>query len=227
MNYIHLREYHKNTRRFEHPLLQGCPALNEEDLNALAEDVMDGVKPDYLIDALRGCVSMLVGRYLGNFADSERFLDDMVSEGFTAVTRLCQNLPVELVKEKGILKVASSRAQSEIEAMLNSMQSLSAPGRNKQFQLIKEDDGAPIYLKADTNAYSEAVQPQEGGDELKRDILDAFAQISPEDSLDVFLMDPLNWGRGHQELADLWGTSAQTVFRRRRRLYQKYLELTR
>ena len=226
MNFIHLREYHRNTRRFDHPLLKGAVTLSEDDLNSLAEDVLAGVKPDYLIDALRGCVSMLVGRYLGNFADSERFLDDMVSEGMTAVSKLCHNLPSDLIREKGVLKVATSNAQSSIELMLNKMQALSSPGRSKQFQLIKEDD-MPIYLRADTNTYKETVQPQEGGDEAKRDILDAYSKIVPRDDLDVFLMEPLNWGRGHKELADLWGTSVQTIFRRRNKLYQQYLELTR
>lgn len=226
MNYIHLRHYHTNTKRFKHPLLDGCKTASEEDLNALANEVLIGADPDSLIDALRGCVSMLVGRYLGNFSNLESFVDDMVSEGMLAVVNLCKAIPVDLFLEKGILKIATSRAQFEIERALNNMRCVASPSDRQQRRLISRDK-EPIYLTADTNEYDEASHPEDYSDEGLRDILDAFSMIQPEDELDIFLMDTSNWGRGYQELADECRVGVATIHRRKQRLYQKYLELTR
>lgn len=226
MNYIHLKHYHTNTRRFKHLLLEGVTTVSEEDLNALAEEVIDGGVPDRLILALRGCVSMLVGRYLGNFSDLENLIDDMVSEGLLAISELCGKLPEELIREKGVLKVATSRAQYKIERMLNSMRALSSPCPFTQLAKIRNDED-PVYLTTETNEYAEVVHPEDGGDEAKRDILDAVCKLQPQDELDIYLLNEFNWGKTYQELADELRVGVGTIHRRKARLYQQYLDLTR
>lgn len=225
MNYIHLKSYHTNTKRFKHPLLKNVKSYSEEELNDMAAKVLSGDNPESLILALRGGLSMLVGRFIGNF-NVAKHLDDMVSEGMTAITRLCNKLPADLVARRGILKVSTSVAQSAIENMLNSVRGLASAGRSKQFELINRDE-EPIYLTVSSNQYIEEQHPEDNGDEAVRDILDAFSHIQPDDEIDIFLMDQSNWGRGYQELADDLGVGVATVHRRKQRLYQKYLRLTR
>jgi len=226
MNYIHLKHYHTNTARFDHELLDGAISFSEEDLNEKAVCVIAGEKPDDLICSLRGCVSLLVGRYLGNFGGLEPYIDDMVAEGLLAITALCAAIPDEKFRERGILKLATSRAQWSIEKMLNKNRSVMAPSHTIQLQRIR-DDKEPVYKTTETNEYSEQTMPEDVGDEAVRDILDAFSKIQPEDEIDIALMDPANWGRGYQELADDLGIGVATVHRRKQRLYQQYLDLTR
>ena len=226
MNYIHLKHYHTNTKRFKHPLLKKLEPVTEEQLNEMAAKVLDGGDPEELILALRGCVSMLVGRFIGNFVDLEGYIDDMVSEGLVSISRLCGALPVETVEKHGMLRCASMWAQRDIEAMLNRMRSLSAPGRDTQFKLIKDEED-PVYLQAETNEYAEITMPMDDGDEWKRDFLEALSMIEREDEIDAALLDRFNWGRGYQELADELGVGVGTIHRRKQRLYQKFLDLTR
>lgn len=226
MNIIHLKAYHTNTKRFKHPLLKKLTPVSEEELNKLAADVLAGADPEALVLALRGCVSMLVGRYIGNFQGLEPYIDDMVSEGMAAVIMLCNDLPKDLVEERGILRCASLRAQGYIEKMLNKMRSLAAPSRDTQFKRIRNEED-PLYLQSETNEYSEMAMPMDDGDEWKRDVLDALSMIEREDEIDAALLDRFNWGRSYRELAKELGVGVMTIQRRKVRLYQKYLELTR
>jgi len=224
--YVHLKHYHTNMCEFKHPLMDGVITTSEEGLNKLAQEVIDGDSPDVLILALRPCVKQLVSRYLGNWKVTKPFVDDMVSEGLAEVSRLCQDIPLDLFAERGILKIATSRAQAGIEFMLNKVKSIVAPGHTTQRRRI-HNNKAPIYLLAETSNYSEIVQPRVDSDEGLRDILDALCQIEPEDEVDVALLHEFNWGRGHEDLATELGVSISTIHRRKARLYEKYLELTR
>lgn len=224
--YIHLKHYHTAMVEFVHPLLDGVKKSSEEELNDLAKGVLDGANPDTLILALRPCVKQLVSRYLANWRVTSPFTDDMVSEGLTAISRLCQEIPLDLFVERGILKIATSRAQKDIEVALNKLQGMSAPPARTQQRRISQKK-APTYLLAETSDYEESCQPLVDSDEVLRDVLDALCKIVPEDEIDVALLDDSNWGRGHAELAEELGVAVSTIHRRKARLYEKYLELTR
>lgn len=228
MNYVHLKHYHTAVQGFDHPLLEevkGKP-INSEKLDTLAEEVAGGRHPTELIMELRGCVGLLVGRFLANWPDTYPHLDDMVSEGLAEIIRLCHSITFDLLRGRAILVIATSRAQFRIEKMLNEMRSLSAPSHWTQLDRLKGGKD-PIYLQADTNEYSDVPHPEDSGDEWKRDLLEALSQIQPMDEIDAALLESFNWGRGYQELADDLGVGVATIHRRKRRLYEQYLQLTR
>lgn len=227
MNYIHLKHYHSDVKRFDHPLLNGCQTVSEDDLNAEAAQVLEGKPPGDLIMSLRGCVSMLVGRYLANWPVTTPYLDEMVSEGLIQIVQLCNKIPLDKFHERGILKLATSRAQNGIEDMLNSIRSITAPGKTTQKTRMHNGDD-PLYLTSEraVDTGSEIDNPSDDGDEKIRDILDAFCKICPEDEVDEYIMDEYNWGRTNEELAEELGVGKSTIHRRRQRLYQKYLEIT-
>lgn len=224
MNYIHLKHYHRKRAKVKHPVFIGCKKVEEEELNRMAEEVIAGGSSDDLVLALRWYVGALVGRYIWNFPQTKKYKDDMVSEALEQIVNLCVKIPEKLFREKGILKLANSRAQRAIEDSLNSMLSLSAPSRWKQWEIMNKGE-TPIFLTSSTSEYFEDIHPEDGGDELKRDILDAFIKIEPEDEIDEALMDEHNWGRNATELAEELGVDDNTIYRRRERLYKKYLEL--
>jgi hypothetical protein len=205
--------------------LDGCVTVSEAALNEEAEKVLAGKGPDDLIMSLRGCVSMLVGRYLANWPTTSRFVDEMASEGIAEIVRLCHNIPVDKFRERGILKLATSRAQTGIEDMLNSIRSISSPSNWTQKKLLRTGKD-PIYLTTEATEYNEESHPMDNGDEQVRDIIDAFCKLVPEDRVDAYIMDEYNWGRTNEELAAEIGVGKSTIHRRRQRLYQRYLEIT-
>jgi hypothetical protein len=223
MYYTHLRNYHTKVQPFEHPLLNGAPPLDIPELNRLAEQVLDGGDPVNLIMALRRCVSLLVGRFLANHPETYPFLEDMVSQAMTEITRLCHNIPLELFEGRGILVIATSRAQFGIENMLNKLRGLAAPGHSTQKARIKRGE-KPIYVTSTSNDYT-GKHPESTGDQGLRDILDVYCKLKAEGDLDQAILSEENWGRKDKELAEELGVHPDTVRRRRRALYNKYLEL--
>ena len=225
MNYIHLKHYHTKTARFKNPLTDNSAPFDMEALDHEAELVIKGKDPEELTLLLARCVGLLVSRYLGNFPQTRKLVDEMVGEGFLAICELCKAIPVKLFKDRGILKIAESRAQNAIETMLNNMIAISAPSARQQRYLLEKDE-TPIYLQEEVSGYeAEEQQLEDTGDEWKRDVLDAMDKIQPQDELDAALLCPLNWGRKHQELAEELGVGVGTIHRRRLRLYSKYKEL--
>lgn len=236
MNYIHLKHYHNSCTRFKHPLLDGCILVLEDDLNKMAEGILSGEDADELVLALRYSLSLLVGRYMANWPDSRPYVEDMVSEGISEIVRLCRNIPIELFMERGILKIATNRAQFGIEKMLNAMRALSAPSHATQLTRIKQNED-PIYLESlkhsqqepgeDENRvdYAENCHPLDLGDISTRDIFDAFCKIVLEDEVDEFLMAEASWGQSNVALARQLGWARPSVEYRREKLYKKFLEL--
>lgn len=225
MNYIHLKHYHTKTKRFKNPLTDAAPPFDFETLNDEAALVIDGKDPEELILMLGRIVGLLVSRYLGNFPQTKKLEEEMVGEGYLAICELCANIPAELFEERGIQKIAESRAQNAIETMLNDMIAMSAASARQQRYLIEKDED-PIYLQVEIDKEHESKYKPDEGDEWKRDVLDAVDRIEPLDDIDRALLDQLNWGRKYQELADELGVGVGTLHRRKNRLYEMYLELT-
>lgn len=226
MSYIHLRHYHNHMRPVDHCLFKDVKTVSEEELAEMVDKVLEGGKPDELILALIGCVSMLLGRYAARFPWLERYMDDMASVGFQELTTLCNNIPAKKVKERGILKIASQRVQAAVENEINRLQALVvAPQRTQSYLIGKGEE--PVYLTTEENEYTDNNSPEDLGDEWKRDFLDALDAIPRNDKLDCIILNKDNWGRTNKEIAKEAGVSTKTVRRRKADLYCKYLELTR
>lgn len=233
MNYIHLKHYHKDVKRFDHPLLNDSEKHSQEELDEMARSVINGDDPEKLILALRKCLSLLVGRYLANWPESEAYIEEMVSEGMSEIVRVCHSIPLDKFNEHGILVIATSRAQRGIEDMLNKARSLASPGRSTQMTRIGRGED-PIYLQSarqleeieTEDDYVEDIHPSDEGDENVRDVLNAFSKLQPSDDVDVAIMEIKNWGKPAAEIAKDLNVSKRTVARRRQKLYQQYLKLT-
>jgi hypothetical protein len=168
----------------------------------------------------------MIGRYMANWPQTIPFLDDIISEGFLALSRLSSEISFDLLAGRGILKVASQRMQDQIETFLNSNQSIAAAGMTKQKKAVSEGT-EPFYHKGVLEEIPETAHPTDEGDEWKRDILEVLNSIEPIDEVDVALLSRENWGRGYQELADDLGVGIGTIHRRKTKLYNRFLELTR
>lgn len=220
---INLLPSQTKQQKFKHPLLKsGLTSYTAEELDLLAAGVKsDPALASDFIMAMRVCLKCVVGRFLYYLPFTSTFVDDMVSVGFETLTEATLNLP-----ESNVANVITRRIEDRIKNFLNDNMGLSAPTLRQQKNLAKRGE-EPICLKGTSDSYPEDSHPEDAGDEAIRDILDAYSQIQPDDEIDIFLMDQSNWGRGYQELADDLGVGVATVHRRKQRLYQKYLRLTR
>ncbi|MHC4704260.1 MAG: sigma-70 RNA polymerase sigma factor region 4 domain-containing protein, partial [Planctomycetota bacterium] len=159
------------------------------------------------------------GRYMYHWPISRRFRDGMISEGLFALTLMIDGLPYD----RPVWEIAARKIESRINQFLNDNQSATSPSLRQQYYL-KADGKDPIYL-GDSIEVPEESHPQGVGDESCRDILDAFCKLTPQDDIDVAIMDEFNWGRKLQDLADELGVGVGTIHRRKQRLYKQYKEL--
>lgn len=224
MKYIvSLRPSHTAMKAFRHPLLVNVVSYTDVEMDKLVDELKG--EPQIrttMICALRCCLKNTVGRYLFHWPVSRPFVDDMVSEGFTA---LCE-IPLDKLSKHGILKVANRRIQDKLNLFLNRNQSLASPSLRKQ-KYLQKDGEEPIYRSQTMVGYKEAIHPLESGDEWKRDTLDALSKIKPRDNIDAAILEQANWGRRYQELADELNVGVGTICRRKKALHKQFLKLTR
>ncbi len=232
MNYIHLKHYHTKVQNFDHPLLDDViKSYNRGKLNTLAWQVVEGEDPEELVMALRSCLKLLVGRFLGNWPESAPYVDDMVSEGLSEIVRLCNDIPEDLLAKKSIFKIADSRAQYGIEKMLNNSRSLSSASPRTQMTRIGRGED-PLYVQSvsdtllSTPEDETAFHPVEDGDEKIREILEVIRMLKPADEIDEKILDPLYWDMSDAELAMKSGISPQAIRKRKLRLHNQFLRIT-
>lgn len=197
-------------------MLDSAKVYSEEDLKEIAKS--EG--KEQLALALHSCVRNLVGRYLCQWPQTKRFEDEMVSEGFLAISEVLSKFSLDSLIEYGILKLVSRYIREKVQVYLNNNRGLTAPSYTQQ-KNIKRGGGEPIYVESTNNTtYSE---PFEQGDVWKRDFLDTIKQLEVKDQLDAILLDESSWGKSHKELAKELGVSSCTIYRRRQRLYKRWV----
>jgi len=225
---IRLKHYHTATQKVQHPSLDNAKVYSEDELQVVLQNVLNGcVEHQELTLALRSALRNMIGRYKANWPRTTPFLDDMVSEGLLALSRLSSSaISLDFLAGRGILKVASQRMQDQIETYLNSNQAVAAAGMTKQKQTVS-DGLNPLYCTSSTEKIPEASHPTDEGDEWKRDIMDTINIMKVSDDIGVAILARENWGRSYQELADDLDVGVGTIHRRKAQLYSKFLELTR
>ena len=232
MNYIHLKHYHTKVQNFDHPLLDDVTKSYDSDkLDDLAWQVVEGGDPEELVLALRSCLKLLVGRFLGNWPESAPYVDDMVSEGLSEIVRLCSDIPKDLLATKSIFKITVSRAQYGIEKMLDSLRSLSsASPRTRLKRIVQGGESVCVQSVSDSLLSTPEDEtdhhPIESGDEKIRDVLEVIGMLKPADEIDEKILDPLYWDMSDAELAANVGVSPQAIRKRKLRLYTQFLKFT-
>jgi hypothetical protein len=219
---IRLHAGQRKVSNINHPLLKKVKKnVTEEMVQEIASSLPDS--KDELVDALRGCVSRNVGGFVAHYK-CKNHVDDMVSEAFCALIRFVDEISLDESKRHDILKIASRRIRQAVETYLNSFQSLFYAGLTLQKKKAKNGE-EPVYgLMVDM---SEEHEPAADDDICKRDVLEALESLEVENKLDAYILCPDYWGWSDTALAKKLGVDIWKVNRRRRRLYNKYLELTR
>lgn len=220
-NLIRLRPWHQETVCVTHHLLENLDAPSEDELQTMAMQVANGAAMDELCMSLRLCLKNNVGQYMRYWPQTRPLADDMVSVGFLALVKLMHDLTPELLKDRSIFLIANRRIQDAIEQFLNKNIAITSPGLTRQKEVVK-DGGEPIYHFATSDEFE---HPHDAGDEWMRDYIDAFRQIKHSDDIDRALLNPLNWGRPLQELADELSVSVTTIHRRREKLHKQCMEM--
>lgn len=216
---IRLSGRQNKVANIKHLTLDGCEKYTPDQLDELVQQIHQGKKSKQdLAMALRSVLRYTIGRYKAHYRRHvENHIDEMICEGLLAVTKFVEKLDTS--EKHDILKVVQVRIKERVESYLNNFQEALSPS------LRTQKKGA--CYKHTQNEITESVEPIDEDDIFKRDVLEALEALEPRDRIDAYLLNPLYWGQTEQELADLLNVNQATINRRKKSLYQQYLEITR
>jgi hypothetical protein len=218
---ISLRASQQNVKDFKHPLLKGklVPIDEEQADELVAKERRGEISREELVNSFRICVKTIVARYLYYWPETETLKDDLVSLAFCAVCEVVGS------RTDNVLKYVYRQIQKDIADYVNKNRSVAAPSLRNQWYMKKKGKD-PIYLESISDSLMEEdAHPEDEGDIWKRDVLEALSKLQPEDEIEEAILDPINWDKKEQELADELGTYQVKVHRRKKKLFQKYLKL--
>jgi hypothetical protein len=225
MNLISLSAAQRKVLHFKHPVFENCVSYSLEELTEMVEDrIMNDAPIETLIIALRSMSRYLIGRYLWYWPACRDYVDEMVGEAMLANTIMVSKLSRETLDGRDILKLSSRKVRTRIEAMLNQLQSMSAPSLRWQYKL-KISEGAPIYCQAVREPQEEDKVNQEN-EQNRHDALEAIARLRAECDIAVAVLDPENWGLTDKELGKYLKVPMWHIRQCRDDLYAQYLTLT-
>lgn len=222
---VHLRYWHKKSKKFKHPLLEGAKPVSEEEAAILVAKYLDDksqANRDALVMAMRSAIRNLVGRYLANWPVTRKHVDDMVSEGMLVVVRTVNTLTRTTLNGRGIMKVVSQRAAKAIEYMLYEVGSLACPEKRAQERHAARGEDTP-YLVGETDLSSVSIE--DNNSKEAQDLIDAedaLRVMADRLQLDANLLKPEYRGLTSEEAAELLGVHHTTVLRHRAKLRTLY-----
>lgn len=148
MKIIRLTDGQKKCARVRHPLLNDAVKISSDEFHEAREQMFNGrteeirkAGRDKIVLGHLHYVRMLVGRFLANWTETQRFEDDMVSEGLLAVTKTVDNLKADtnIDNFQGSVWWA---IRDHIERMLNDCRSMFSPCRSKNYEMVDEGKDA-------------------------------------------------------------------------------------
>lgn len=222
---VHLRYWHKKSKRFKHPLLEGVKPVSEEEAAKLVAAYLDDkceANRDALVLAMRSVIRSLVGRYLANWTITRNRVDDMVSEGMLSAVKTVKSLTRSTLNGRGIMKVVSQRAAKAIEYMLYEAGSLACPEKRAQERHAANGVETP-YMISESDLTSVNLEDTSSKD--SQDLIDAEDAVSVMANrlqLDANLLRPEFRGLTSGEAAKLLGVHHTTVLRHRAKLRTLY-----
>jgi DNA-directed RNA polymerase specialized sigma subunit len=222
---VHLRYWHKKSKRFKHPLLDGVKPVSKEQLEVLVAEYLENksqANRTALILSMRSVIRHLVGRYLANWPSTRNSVYDMVSEGMLTVVKTVDTLTNSTLNGRSIMKVVSQRAAKAIEAMLYETGSMCCPGKRTQETYAAEGLDTP-YITNESDLTGVSIE-----DNLSKEVQDLF---DTEDALEVMaaqlqldadLMKSEYRGLSSAEVAEMLGVHKSTILRHRAKLQNLY-----
>lgn len=138
MNVIHLSKGQRKKVEFDHPVLKLGKKMNEADI--LAEFNKDSPDTDKLIMGHLYCVKNIVSRLLAHWPETQRFQEDMVSEGMAALVEAVADFDPN---EDGLEEFAAimfRKIQQAIEVMLNDNRSTFGASRTTNYKRVNNEE---------------------------------------------------------------------------------------
>lgn len=221
---VHLRSYHRKSKKFKHPVVENCKPITKDDAELLATALFNdrAKNKDAFVNGMMSAIRHLVGRYLAAWPETKRYTDEMVAEGLLSVVRTANTLTKEILDGRPVLKVVTSRAQSAIEAALYKLGSVTAPAKATRDRNAAVGKSSP-YRVAETDLSK--VDLFDNTTQEEKDLFDAndaLEVMAKRLQLDVDLLKPEYRDLTSEEVAALLNVPQWTVRRRRARLRSIY-----
>ncbi len=232
---VHLTPAHRRHKKFYHPLIDKAPPhLTDKKLKQLLSNyfhpgTIDAARfeiADVLIVNYFRLLGGTVARYLHYWPITCRFLDEMVSSGTEAITKVIIGLTPKKLEERDLGSWVEGAIRFSIETTINDLRGIVAASRSTNFDREREQR-KPIYGNVEAALTSDRAQASKQYEDLSFiifEIEDAFEVIARSD-LEKRILAQENWGLSHVELGRKLCVSPEYVGRLRHCLRDRYNKL--
>jgi hypothetical protein len=232
---VHLTPGQKRRKKFCHPLIDKAPPhLSDEQLKQLLLNYFEpGIEKTYhaeiteilIINYLR-LLGGTIARYLYYWPLTRRFLDEMISTGVEAITKVIIELTLEKLAKRDLVNWIDGAIRFSIETTINDLRGIVTASRPTNFNREREKR-KPVYGNIEAALTSDRAQDSKQYEDLTFlifEIGDAFEVIA-RSKLERRILAEENWGLSHVELGQKLCTSSQHIGRLRNCLWDRYNKL--
>jgi len=181
MKIIRLSEGQTRCARVSHPILDNVKKMSDEEFEAAKEAFLfakDSQARDDIILGHLHYVRTIVGRFLANWSETQRFEEDMISEGFCAVTAATDALKID-TSPTDFHTTVWQRTRDEIEKMLNEARATFGAPRTTNYRKIDEGKDVEYHYAQNLREELDAGVSDEQPEWI--DMLDELESLSKED----------------------------------------------
>jgi len=235
---VHLTPAQRGQKRFSHPLTGNAPRpMTEEQLNPLLLAYFDTIEGSELHAEIGGklmvnylrMLGSMTGRYLYHWPVTRRFLDEMISAGAEAITKVIVKLRPEHLEDRDKFRtlghLIESSIRKSIETIINDFRGV-APMDDRVNRGREAKNQKPIYGTVKTDLGEDVKNSQRYNDTglFILEMEDAIEKIARTETERQILAKG-NWGLSNAELGRKLGMSERWMFETRGQLYERYMKL--
>lgn len=223
---IRLKPSHTRILPVDHPLFDSILKSEPDVIDIWIQKTKKGDEDsrEKLILSHLPLLRHTVGRYLGNWPVTHRYLDEMVSTGVTTIVQIINALPDHVSNYEELGTVLFNHVCAAIEdeiARLIGIVSASPRTNRRRLQHGDDIDSEEAELDVDNIKIRENADYIENGFDLI-DALDAIQFLMEEFSQLNIILKKEYWGLTSLEVAERTGISRQTIDWYRQELYKRY-----
>lgn len=235
---VHLTPAQRCRKRFSHPLTGNAPRpMSKERLNQLLAVYFEAdegselhieIGRQLMVNYLR-LLGGTVARYLYHWPITRRFLNEVISSGAEAITKVIVKLRPEQLKGASKFKILGhlieNAIRQSIETIVNDFRGV-APASERTNRTRESRRQRPIYgiVKTDLGEAVQNSQEYNDIDLFVFEIEDAIEKIAKTE-LERQILARENWSLSHAELGEKLNKGERWVLEVRSRLYERYMKL--
>lgn len=207
----------------KHPVIDAAVEITGVDEFRLTlEDKFNNCKSasDKLVLHFLGYLGYLVGLYLKHWPITQRYLDDIVSEGLVAIVTAVEKYAPENLGEIELVTAVQNAAKYAIEKYLaENIGIVAAPFKTNR---TREAEGKDAIIKTVESDLTGVEVEVENEDSIRMEVIEVVDKIKNDSRKKYMLLEPEYWGLTAREASDKSGIPLSTVYHYRKELRDEY-----